>query len=105
MNLQLAISRSMMFPLPPQISGLWISCDPQPTWTWLRLDAERIEIGVAGMNIGGLVQRHGSILTIRLEGSKPLVAYASMQNEVLELEFVTMKMKFIKNPSLELLSD
>jgi hypothetical protein len=105
MNLQLAVSKSMMFPLPAKINGMWISCDPQPTWSWLLLEAEKIEIGVAGMVIGGVVQRHGSILTIRLEGSKPLVAYASMQNNILELEFVTTKMNFTKNPSLEFDSD
>ena len=105
MNLQLAISRSMMFPLPPVINGRWISCDPQPTWAWLQLEAEKIQIGVAGMVIAGVVQRHGSILTIRLEGSKPLVAYASMENDVLGLEFVTTKMNFTKNPSLEFDSD
>ena len=105
MNLQLAISRSIIFPLPPEINGMWVSCDPQPTWTWLLLEAGKIEIGVAGMVIAGVVQRHGSVLTIRLEGSKPLVAYASMENDVLELEFVTTKMSFTKNPSLEFDSD
>ena len=95
----------MIFPLPPEINGMWISCDSQPTWTWLQLEAEKIKIGVAGMVIDGMVQRHGSVLTIRLKGSKPLVAYASMQNGLLELEFVTMKMSFTKNLSLELVSD
>jgi hypothetical protein len=95
----------MIFPLPPKINGMWISCDSQPTWAWLQLEASKIKIGVAGMVIDGMVQRHGSVLTIRLEGSKPLVAYASMENGVLELEFVTTKMSFTKNPSLEFDSD
>jgi hypothetical protein len=105
MNLQLATSKSVVFPLPPQINGIWVSCDLQPTWSWLKIEAQKIQIGVAGMVVKGFIQRHGSILTIRLEGSKPLVAYASMQSGILELEFVTMKMSFTKTPSLEVVSE
>jgi hypothetical protein len=94
MNLQLAVSKSVMFPLPQDINGMWVSLDQTPTWTYLRLENAQIQIGVVGAVVNGQVQRHGSVLTIRLAGSKPLVAYASLKDEVLELEFVTHRMRF-----------
>ena len=102
MNLQLAVSKSMIFPLPKNINGLWVSLDQPPTWSFLRLNFERIQIGVADMVINGQVQRHGSILTIHLLGSKPLVAYASLENQVLELEFVTHRLRFVLEEPLVL---
>lgn len=94
-----------MFPLPANMDGLWNTLDQQPTWTWVLLEGDKIQIGVAGANVAGTLQRYGSVLTIRLAGSKPLVAYASLEDGVLELEFVTMKMAFIRHASLELESD
>jgi hypothetical protein len=104
MNFQLALSKSMMFPLPPLIEGMWWTCDVPPTWNWMLLKDDQIQIGVAGVTVRGVVQRHGSILTFRLAGSKPLVAYASMQDGVLELLFVTMKLSFVQEPDVELSS-
>jgi hypothetical protein len=104
-NLQLAVSKSMMFPLPKNINGIWMSLDQPSIWTFLQLEGEQIQIGVAGTVVRGQVNRHGSVLTIHLEGAKPLVAYASLQSQVLELEFVTHRLHFALEEPLLLEND